>query len=132
MKENRIALTLIFHQGKFLLVRENYATWEHPGGLAMEGETFEDAAVRETFEETGLVVKTSKLINSYYDKKHTELFVKKIYLASVVGGKLKKDKEFQLFSLNELPSNISLEAKQSVLDCVSHRFGQTYYPEGRA
>ncbi|MEK6938688.1 MAG: NUDIX hydrolase [Nanoarchaeota archaeon] len=132
MKENHIALTLIFHEGKFLLVRENYGTWEHPGGLVMEGETFENAAVRETFEETGLVVKTSKLVNAYYDKKHAELSVKKIYLASVVGGKLKKDKEFQLFSLHELPSNISPEAKQSISDCANHRFGQTYYPDGRA
>lgn len=132
MKENKIALTLVFHEGKFLLVRESYGTWEHPGGLVMEGEGFESAAVRETFEETGLRVKISKLVNSYYDKKHSELIVKKIYLANVIGGKLKKDKEFQLFSLNELPSNISPEAKQSVLDCASHRFGQAYYPEGRA
>ncbi len=131
MSEMKIALTLIFHQGKFLLVRENYATWEHPGGLVMEGETFESASVRETFEETGLVVKASKLVNSYYDKQHGDLIVKKVYLAEVIGGKLKADKEIQLFSVNELPSNISVEAKQSIADCTNRRFGLTYYPQGK-
>jgi len=132
MQEVKIGLSLVFHQGKFLLVRENYGTWEHPGGLVMEGETFENASVRETFEETGLIVKASKLVNAFYDKKDGELVIKKIYLASVIGGKLKKDKEIQLFSLNELPTNITSEAKQSILDCTNRKFGLTYYPKGKA
>jgi 8-oxo-dGTP pyrophosphatase MutT (NUDIX family) len=131
MNDNRIALALVCHEGKFLLVRESYGTWEHPGGLTMEGETFENAAVRETFEETGLIVKSSKLVNTYYDKSHGELIVKKIYLASVVGGKVKGGKEIQLFSPNELPANITPEAKQSILDCTNRRFGLTYYPQGK-
>jgi ADP-ribose pyrophosphatase YjhB (NUDIX family) len=46
--------------GEYLLIRHTYdlpgikaGTWTTPGGRVEEGETFEDAAIREIFEETG-------------------------------------------------------------------------------
>ncbi len=134
MTEIRIAATLIFHNGKFLLVREHYGLWEHPGGYVREGETFEGAAVRETFEELGLIVKVSSLVNAHYSKDGKELIVKKIFLANIVGGKLKlsEDKEVNLFSPNELEGHFGKSVKQSIYDCVNHRYGLTYYPDGAA
>lgn len=130
----RIAATLILHNGKFLLVREGGGAWDFPGGLVQEEETFDNGAIRETFEEMGLIVKVSKLINAYYYQEGKSNAVKKIFLASIVGGKLSlpQIKEAKLFSPNELEGNFAPGVKQAIADCVNSRFGLTYYPDGVA
>jgi 8-oxo-dGTP diphosphatase len=55
-----IAAAVIVEDGRVLLVRrrvsEGELSWQFPAGAVEEGETPEDAAVRETAEETGLAV----------------------------------------------------------------------------
>ena len=55
-----IAAAVIVQDGRLLLVRRRVAEgslrWQVPAGQIEPGESPEDAAVRETFEETGLVV----------------------------------------------------------------------------
>lgn len=55
-----IAAAVIVQDGHLLLVRRRVAegslSWQFPSGQIEPGESPEDAAVRETFEETGLVV----------------------------------------------------------------------------
>jgi 8-oxo-dGTP diphosphatase len=55
-----IAAAVIVQDGHLLLVRRRVAegslSWQFPAGQIEPGESPEDAAVRETFEETGLVV----------------------------------------------------------------------------
>lgn len=55
-----IAAAVIVQDGLLLLVRRRVAegslSWQFPAGQIEPGESPEDAAVRETFEETGLVV----------------------------------------------------------------------------
>ena len=62
------AAAVIFDSdGRVLLVREAYdrRRWSLPGGALEAGETPEDAAARETFEETGLHVSIEHHIGTY-------------------------------------------------------------------
>jgi 8-oxo-dGTP diphosphatase len=61
-----IAAAVIVQDGKLLLVRRRVAegslSWQFPAGEIEPGESAEDAAVRETFEETGLVVAARRVL----------------------------------------------------------------------
>ena len=54
-------------EGRVLLIKENYdqERWSLPGGAAEEGESLEETAIRETLEETELVVRVLHRIGSY-------------------------------------------------------------------
>ncbi len=49
-----------------LLKREDFRVWVTPGGGIEDGESPEDAAIRETFEETGYRVAIDRLIGRYW------------------------------------------------------------------
>lgn len=57
---------LIVKDNKVLLVKisygENKGYWMLPGGIVEEGETFEEAAIREVQEETGIHTQPKRLI----------------------------------------------------------------------
>src|SRR5882757_4468769 len=61
-----IAAAVIVKEGCLLLARrrvsEGSLSWQFPAGAIEPGETPEDAAVRETFEETGLVVAARSIL----------------------------------------------------------------------
>jgi len=61
-----ISAAIIVSDGRVLMVRrrisEGELMWQFPAGGIEQGETPEQAAVRETLEETGLEVKATKLI----------------------------------------------------------------------
>jgi 8-oxo-dGTP diphosphatase len=61
-----ISAAIIVSGGKVLMVRravkEGKLSWQFPAGAIEAGEAAEEAAVRETLEETGLTVKAVKLI----------------------------------------------------------------------
>ncbi|MER7467913.1 NUDIX hydrolase [Streptomyces sp. NPDC097981] len=56
----RVAAAVVVHEGRVLLVRRRIAegslSWQFPAGKVEAGEPWEEAAVRETKEETGLDV----------------------------------------------------------------------------
>ena len=59
------AFTWTVHEGRLLAVlheRSGVAAWEVPGGHLDDGETFEQAAARETLEETGIAVEVHGLL----------------------------------------------------------------------
>jgi 8-oxo-dGTP diphosphatase len=49
----RFAYVIAFRGDAFLMVRNRNRAWEMPGGRLLEGESYEDGARREFFEETG-------------------------------------------------------------------------------
>ncbi|MFH8751070.1 NUDIX hydrolase [Streptomyces rimosus] len=61
-----ISAAIIVGGGRVLMVRrrvkEGELSWQFPAGAIEAGETAEQAAVRETLEETGLTVEATKLI----------------------------------------------------------------------
>jgi 8-oxo-dGTP diphosphatase len=61
-----IAAAIVVHKGRVLMVRrrvsEGQLSWQFPAGEVEPGESREDAAVRETREETGLTVVAVKLL----------------------------------------------------------------------
>ncbi|MER6449450.1 NUDIX hydrolase [Streptomyces venezuelae] len=61
-----IAAAIVVHEGRVLMVRRRVAegqlSWQFPAGEVEPNEAREDAAVRETQEETGLAVKAVKLL----------------------------------------------------------------------
>ncbi|MGM7683458.1 NUDIX hydrolase [Cytobacillus sp. Hm23] len=108
-KNNRVLLQL----------RKDNRCWGLPGGSSEMGETLEEVARRELFEETGLTAKSLKLFNvfsgeEYYYKypNGDEVYnVVSVFICTSYDGVCKKGvsevAELQFFHLNELPENIS-------------------------
>ena len=84
-----VAATIPEDRGRILLTRRSInpgrGLWTFPGGFVDFGESATDAAIRETFEETGLKVELTGLHNVYSYPGAPVIIV---YRASVVGGTL--------------------------------------------
>ena len=84
-----VAGTIPEQDGRILLTRRSInpgkGLWTFPGGFVDFGESVTDAAMRETFEETGLKVELTGLHNVYSYPGAPVIIV---YRASVLGGML--------------------------------------------
>src|SRR6266568_4197055 len=84
-----VAGTIPEQDGRILLTRRSInpgrGLWTFPGGFVDFGETVTDAAMRETFEETGLNVDLTGLLNVYTYPAAPVIIV---YKARVIGGTL--------------------------------------------
>src|SRR5689334_16073365 len=83
-----VAAAIIVHDGRVLLVRRRVAegelSWQFPAGVLEDGESGEQAAVRETLEETGLDVVATKTLG---DRIHPATGRRMIYVVcDWVGG----------------------------------------------
>lgn len=65
-------------------IEPGYARWAQPGGFLEIDETVSEAAVRETFEETGLLVQPGELVGIY--SRLEAAVVTMMFEARVVGG----------------------------------------------
>jgi ADP-ribose pyrophosphatase YjhB (NUDIX family) len=57
-----VALTVVRHAGRYLLVEEHTGLWSIPGGRADAGELLAEAAKRECLEESGVAIELEALI----------------------------------------------------------------------
>lgn len=100
MTKNRLIVHILLKkQGKYLLIKRSevkrgtrnfYAGyWDIPGGTVEEGELPRDAAIRETFEETGQKALITGVIHedSNYDKEKDIIFTRIVYLGEIVDYK---------------------------------------------
>ncbi len=82
-----IAAAVVVHEGRVLIVRrrvsEGRLSWQFPAGAVEPGEAREEAAVRETLEETGLTVKALKLLG---ERVHPDTGRSMSYTACEVAG----------------------------------------------
>ena len=114
------AAVLIINEKKEILLqlRKDNNCWGLAGGALEIGETLEQTAMREVFEETGLIANKIKLFNVYsgenfhYTYPHGDEVYNVIsaYICSDYDGVLKRDRkevqELKFFKLPELPLNI--------------------------
>ncbi|MET9933506.1 MULTISPECIES: NUDIX hydrolase [unclassified Streptomyces] len=125
-----IAAAIVVHQGRVLMVRrrvcEGELSWQFPAGEVEPGESREDAAVRETQEETGLDVVVVKLLGERVHPKTGRLMS---YTAcEVVGGAAHVADTEELAELawvahGEIPQYVPyglFEPVQQHLDVVLH------------
>ena len=100
---------IVERDGAVLLVRLNYGPrdghWALPGGLVENDETMEEAAIRETKEETGFDVQLDGLLASWMRPGFPILVV--TYRAHIIGGELQiapdEASEAAFFPKAELP-----------------------------
>ncbi|MCJ7842508.1 NUDIX hydrolase [Lederbergia sp. NSJ-179] len=115
------ACVLLLNNDKEILLqlRKDNHSWGLAGGSLEPGESLEQAAKRELFEETGLKAKKLQLFhvfsgeNFYYQYPHgDEVYnVITVYLCNDYEGELQNDErevqDLSFFDMNKLPSNLS-------------------------
>lgn len=137
MERPAVGVGVIIEKDGRILLGERLAshgagTWAIPGGHVEGGESFEETALREIEEETGLKdIRIEKLIyvgsNKVYDKHFVSIGM---YAAWVLGEAIimepDKTGEWKWFSPSELPENIFLPSKFVIDAWLS---GQIYTAE---
>lgn len=102
--------TMMIQDDKVWLVRHTYIPgWFMPGGGLKRGETLEQAARRETYEETGAQLNKVTLLGAYtsfvdWKTDHGIVFLCKDF--TITGQPDDEIAEVQAFSLNKLPDDL--------------------------
>lgn len=105
--------TAVFLEGRILLVKEWLdGLWTMPGGWADELDSPKRAAERECVEESGYIVRVTRLISVKdrrahpYEPQHLGGIFKLFFLGEVIGGEARVSEETTdvgFFPLNDLP-----------------------------
>jgi len=118
---------IIIKENKVLLIRRINAKtfnemWANPGGKIEDGESVENACIRELHEELGIKIRIIRKISEYHDYKNNELFGKYTgFLVTIESGEPmikepNKIAELKYWSLNDLPNNIAPYTTQYLKD----------------
>lgn len=121
---------LVNDKEEILLQQRANGNWGLPGGLMDLGESFEEVAQREVFEETGMSVKSLNLLNVYSGSQYylkvsngDELYsATAVYYTSDYDGHMQIDHhetiDLKYFSFEHLPENINEKDKGFITDYV--------------
>lgn len=138
--DKKISVFIVSGEGNVLLLKTNSKIYDNSywsivnGGVGSE-ETFEEAAKRETLEETGL--KINKLIysgfTSSYEYPKGNLREKKIFIGLVNDEKVKLSEEhddFKWISLNNLKDVFFWTESKEVLDEIIEKIKTLFRKNG--
>ena len=93
-----------------LIKREDFRIWALPAGGVDGDEDWEDAAIREAREETGLHIQVDDLVGEYTQPQFADIV--RVYAAHVVGGSTEEHGweavDVQWFPLDALPRGMPL------------------------
>jgi len=106
---NPVATTLpVTEAGEVVLIRRaippGVGTWAQPGGFLEADETVIAGAVRETLEETCLVVEPTGLVGIYPQPRASVVVV--VYAAAIVGGEMQATPEaldVRAYAIDDIP-----------------------------
>lgn len=107
---------IIFDESNRILLAKHADTkrWVAPGGSIEPNEKPVDAVVRETFEETGLIIEPTKILGVFgghdfeviYSNGDRVTYIMTVYECKIIGGELKPDSseilELRYFGAGEL------------------------------
>lgn len=122
------------YKNQWLLTEHSSRGLEFPGGKVEEGETAEEAAVREVMEETGGRVKNLYYLAQYIVSGKRDTIIKNVYFA-IIDCMIKQDTYFETHGpvlLDHIPGNIRQSHRYSFMmkdDVLPHclKYVQHYH-----
>ncbi|AHY47711.1 NUDIX domain [Rubrobacter radiotolerans] len=94
MKADLVAAMLTVRpDGRVLVLQRPEGTWDPPGGRLARGETFEAGAVRELFEETGLLAAPERPVASWVGGSPVGRLAAVTFIGRVAGGEVRLSDE---------------------------------------
>lgn len=91
-REPQHVLVICRFEGRWLLTNHKERGWEFPGGKGEQGESLEETARREVYEETGAILKSLEFIGEYEVCLDNERFVKAVFYGEA--GQVKKKTQY--------------------------------------
>ncbi|MCL2415963.1 MAG: NUDIX hydrolase [Defluviitaleaceae bacterium] len=127
-----VGSSIIIHKnGKLLLQKRNdNGCWGEHGGYAEIGETVENAAKRELFEETGLIANSLELVGVFSGEELFHTYPNGDMVANTdilyicedfcgeISMQLDEVSDLQWFDIENLPKNISPPSIPGLMKCV--------------
>jgi 8-oxo-dGTP diphosphatase len=120
-----MANAIIKKGDKILIIkRSDIPIWEFPSGKKENNETFKQAAIRETKEETGLVVEIEYELGKYENKLLFRNVISKTFVCKIKSGKITKNREvidFKFVDPKKLPSDFGFWLKSTTNDFIKNK-----------
>lgn len=125
------ASVIIYKDNKVLLQqRSDNKCWGYHGGRIEMGEGVEDAAKREVFEETGLIIHSMQLFgvfsgpdlhHIYPDGNEVDI-IDIVFICDEFSGELKRQEsevdDLRWFAIDDLPDNLSPPIRRALLQFI--------------